>query len=111
VVETFSKSASLIRLRRLAEAVDSYYLTAGKFPDSLDTVVNAGLLVRDELYDPWNRAYRYVLQADKGKYYLVGYDADGRTDTDLFFSHHIQPSSPPTEGLVGKTKKDIIVVQ
>lgn len=111
VVESFSKSASLIRLRRLAEAVDSFYLTAGKFPDSLDAVVNSGLLVRDELYDPWNRPYRYVLQPDKGKYYLVGYDSEGRTDTDLFFSHHVQPSSPPTEGLVGKSKKDIIIVQ
>lgn len=111
VIESFNKSASLIRLRRLAEAVDSYYLTAGKFPDSLDSVVNSGLLVRDELYDPWARAYRYVLQPDKGKYYLVGYDAEGRTDTDLFFSHHVQPASPPTEGLVGKSKKDIIIVQ
>ncbi len=111
VVEGFNKSASLMRLRRLAEAVDSYFLTAGKFPSSLEVLVTSGLIVKDELTDPWGRTYRYVLQQDKGKYYLVGFDPDGRTDTDLFFSHHVQEMALPAEELTGKSRKDIIIVK
>ncbi|MCL4809358.1 MAG: DUF4388 domain-containing protein, partial [Thermoanaerobaculia bacterium] len=41
-VEGFQKAVSLSRLRRISEAVDAYYLTQGRFPESPTAIVNAG---------------------------------------------------------------------
>lgn len=109
-VEGFQKAISLSRLRRLSEAIDAFYLTQGKFPDSLASIVNAGLIGAGELKDPWGRAYRYILQADTGKYYVVGFDAEGKTDTDLFFAHAAQGVG--TEAAVAPgDKREIIIVK
>ena len=63
VVDSYEKSLSLLRLRRLAEAVDTYYLTSGKFPEAIDALVTANLIAQDDLLDPWGRRYRYILQS------------------------------------------------
>lgn len=94
-VEAYEKALSLLRMRRLSEAVDSYFHTQGRFPESTDALVSGQMLPTSQLVDPWGHRYRYILQADKGKYYLVGFDAEGRVDTDLFFSHSVQG---PDEG-------------
>ncbi len=110
IVDGYEKSLSLLRLRRLAEAVDVFYLTQGRFPESTDAIVGANLLPRADLLDPWGRRYRYILQSDKGKYYLVGFDAEGKTDTDLFFSHHVP--APETGAEVEEAgKKGIIIIK
>lgn len=108
-VAGFQKSVSLSRLRRISEAIDAYYLTQGRFPESLTAIVNAGLLSRDELSDPWGRPYRYILQNDTGKYYIVGFDADGKTDTDLVFAHAAREASSTGDGLVGSGREIIIL--
>jgi len=108
-VDGFRKAVSLSRLRRLSEAIDAFYLTQGRFPESPLAIVNAGLLSDVDLLDPWGRSYRYILQADTGKYYLVGFDAEGKTDTDLFFAHAAQGA-----GAVDKVQaggKEIIIIQ
>ena len=111
VLQGFEKSASLGRLRRLAEAVDSFYLTVGRFPESLDVVVASRLVSPDEARDPWGRPFRYILQPDKGKYYLVGLDAEGKTDPDLFLSHHVRSGEPAGESVVKPaTRREIIVI-
>ncbi len=108
-LEGFQKSVSLSRLRRLSEAIDAYYLTQGRFPESPAVIASAGLIGPSDLLDPWGRPYRYILQAEAGKYYLAGFDADGKTDTDLFFAHAAQ-----TGGFVGDVptggKREIIIV-
>lgn len=109
-VAGFRKALSLSRLRRLSEAVDAYYLTQGRFPESLTAIVNAGLLSTDELSDPWGRSYRYILQNDTGKYYIVGFDADGKTDTDLFFAHAAQEGGSTGDSHVG-TGREIIILK
>lgn len=112
ILEGWGKSASLQRLRRLAEAVDSFYLTGGRFPEGLDTVVASRLVAPEEVLDPWGRPYRYILQPDKGKYYLVGLDHEGKTDPDLFLSHHVRTSEPAGGPLVRPhSKKEVIVIQ
>jgi hypothetical protein len=108
-LEAFQKALSLSRLRRLSEAIDAFYLTQGRFPDSPGAIVNAGLLGPEDLSDPWGRAYRYILQADTGKYYLVGFDAEGKTDTDLFFAHAAQGVEAGTRP--SGDKKEIIIIQ
>ena len=108
-VEGFQKSVSLSRLRRLSEAIDAFYLSQGRFPESPEAIANAELLSSEDLYDPWGRKYRYILQNDTGKYYLVGFDAEGKTDTDLFFAHAVQGTGTPGEMRASGNKEIIIV--
>ena len=74
----------------MSEAIDAFYLTQGRFPESPAAIASSGLLAPGDLHDPWGRPYRYILQNDTGKYYLAGFDAEGKTDTDLFFAHVAQ---------------------
>ncbi len=109
-VAGFQKALSLSRLRRLSEAIDAYYLTQGRFPDSPEAIVEAGLLGPAEILDPWGRAYRYILQGETGKYYLVGFGPEGKTDTDLFFAHAAVGGGAGSESYSG-SKKEIILIQ
>lgn len=109
-VEGFQKSVSLTRLRRLSEAIDAYYLTQGRFPESPAAIANSGLLPPRDLNDPWGRPYRYILQNDTGKYYLAGFDAEGKTDTDLFFAHAAQGTGAAGE-IHTSGKKEIIILK
>ena len=108
VVEGFEKAVSLLRLRRLTEAVDTFYLTSGRFPETIDTLVNARFLSRDDLRDTWGRRYRYILQPDK--YYLVGFDPDGKTDIDLFFSNNARTNQATTPMPPRGARQEIIVI-
>jgi hypothetical protein len=110
VVEGFQKAVSLSRLRRVSEAIDAYYLTQGRFPDSPASIVSAGLLAPGDLRDPWGRPYRYILQIDAGKYYLAGFDAEGKTDTDLFFAHIAQGTGASGQSHANG-KKEIIILE
>ena len=107
-VEGFQKSISLTRLRRLSEAIDAFYLTQGRFPESTARIVTSGLVGEEDLRDPWGRPYRYILQAETGKYYLAGFDAEGKTDTDLFFAHAAAGSGGET---YSGDKKEVIIIQ
>lgn len=109
-VEGFQKAISLSRLRKLSEAIDAYYLTQGRFPDSPEAIVQAGLLGPGEILDPRGRAYRYILQGETGKYYLAGFGAEGKTDTDLFFAHAAVGGMTGSESYSGG-KKEIILIQ
>jgi hypothetical protein len=108
VIEGYQKSVSLLRLRRLTEAVDTYYRVNGRFPENLEALINADLVSGSDLYDPWGRKYNYY-QPEKEKYYLVGLDPGGTTDIDLFFTNNFKvASSQPTKG---RPKSGMIVVQ
>ena len=109
IAESFGKSLSLLRLRRLSEAVDTFYLGTGKFPETLEDVANWRLVGPSEMKDPWGRGYRYVLQRDLGKYYLIGFDYDGKTDPDLFISHKVR--SGAAQSSAPKSVGEILVVK
>lgn len=109
-VEGFQKAYSLTRLRRLSEAIDAFYLTQGRFPESPAVIASSGLLSPQDLTDPWDRPYRYILQNDTGKYYLAGFDAEGKTDTDLFFAHAARGTGAAGE-IQTSGKKEIIVIK
>ena len=109
-LEGFQKAVSLSRLRRMSEAIDAFYLTQGRFPESPAAIASSGLLAPDDLHDPWGRPYRYILQGDTGKYYLAGFDAEGKTDTDLFFAHVAQGTG--ASGRINTSgKKEIIIIK
>jgi len=108
-VEGFQKAVSLSRLRRMSEAIDAFYLTQGRFPESPAAIASSGLLAPGDLIDPWGRPYRYILQNDTGKYYLAGFDAEGKTDTDLFFAHVAQGTGDSGEIQAGGGKEIIVI--
>ena len=109
-LEGFQKAVSLSRLRRMSEAIDAFYLTQGRFPESPAAIASSGLLAPGDLHDPWGRPYRYILQNDTGKYYLAGFDAEGKTDTDLFFAHVAQGTGATGE-INTSGKKEIIILK
>ncbi|MEO6323445.1 MAG: DUF4388 domain-containing protein [Thermoanaerobaculia bacterium] len=111
IIDNLNKSVSLLRLRRLTEAVDTYYLTSGKYPQSLDVLVNSDLVSQPELLDPWGRRYRYILTLQLEKYYLVGFDQSGKTDTDLFFSNNFKGGVSASPGSKLKLNKDVVVLE
>jgi hypothetical protein len=112
VVEGFDKSLSLLRLRRVAEAVDTYCLISGRFPESLDVLISSHILAPADLKDPWGNKYRYILQGEK--YYAVGFDRDGKTDIDLLFSRSLVLKAPEPGTATApppKSGKEVIVVE
>lgn len=109
VVEGYQKAVSLLRLRRLTEAVDTFYRVNGRFPESMDALINSDLVSGADLYDPWGQKYLYVLQPEK--YYLVGFDRNGKTDIDLFFTNNFRVAESQPNKTKSKTGKEIIVVQ
>jgi Domain of unknown function (DUF4388) len=108
-IQSLKKSLSLLRLRRLAEAVDTYWLLSGRLPDSVELLVTSGILRAGDLLDPWGNPYRYILQGEK--YYLVGYDLDGKTDIDLLFSRSIGNKVPEEGSVPPPFGRDVIVIK
>ncbi len=109
VVEGYEKSVSLLKLRRLAEGVDTYTLIAGRLPDALETLVASQIVQRRDLEDPWGTTYRYIVQGDK--FYLVGFDPSGRTDPDLLFSRTLVLRETKEQELGPNSKREITVVE
>lgn len=109
VVAAYEKSLSLLKLRRLAEGVDTYTLVSGRLPDGLDTLVASQILQPRDLSDPWGTKYRYIVQGDK--FYLVGFDAEGRTDPDLLFSRTLVLRVHRGQELAPHSSREITVIE
>ena len=45
-------------LMALAEAVDNFCLTSGRFPETTDALITAHLATSTDLADPWGKPYR-----------------------------------------------------
>ncbi len=108
ILDDFQKTESLLRLRRVAEGVDAYGLLSGKFPETLDRLTTSHILRSEDLVDPWGSRYRYIVQGSK--FYLVGFDGDGKTDVDLLFSRSLVLRSPEPASQ-GKSEKEVIEFQ
>lgn len=106
VLDDAGKTESLLRLRRVAEGVDLYGLLSGRFPDSLDPLVSSHILRPEDLSDPFGNKYRYIVQGNK--FYVVGFDREGRTDVDLLFSRALFLKTPEAQSPAQKTDKEAI---
>jgi hypothetical protein len=106
VLDDFEKTQSLLRLRRVAEGVDIFGLLNGKFPENLDRLVASQILSPSSLLDPGGNRYRYIVEGNK--YYLVGFDSDGKTDVDLLFSRTLMLRSPDASAANRKQEKEVI---
>jgi len=60
-------------------AIDSYYLSKGRYPDNQEGLK---VLVPDYIKilqnDPWGRPYQYIAPGKSGPYDIICYGADGR---------------------------------
>ncbi len=89
----FLKSVSLDRLVAIERAVRVYYDSSGRYPRSLEDLVVARILEREEIRDPFGRSYRYILRPDDGKFGLYGRNARGEIDLDLSIERTLAPVS------------------
>ncbi len=87
------KAISLNRAVSVERAVRIYYDASGRYPRSLEDLVVAGILEEDELRDPYERFYRYILRAEEGKFGLYGRNARGQIDLDLSLERSLAPVS------------------
>ena len=87
------KAISLNRAVSVERAVRIYYDASGRYPRALEDLVVAGILDEDELRDPYDRFYRYILRAEEGKFGLYGRNARGQIDLDLSLERSLAPVS------------------
>ena len=81
------------RVVAIERAVRVYYDSTGRYPQSLEDLVVAGILDEDALRDPYGRFYRYILRAEDGKFGLYGRNARGQIDLDLSLERSLAPVS------------------
>ncbi len=109
VISGYRKAVSLLKLRRLAEGVDTYMLISGRLPDTLDVLMASGIVQPRDAEDPWGTKYRYIVQGEK--FYLVGFDPDGHTDPDLLFSRSLVLRETKEQELAPHSTREITVVE
>jgi hypothetical protein len=86
----FRSAISRSQLERLAFAIKVYYLAFGTAPDSLETLLDQGLLRRSDLVDPWSQPFAYhPLGAG---FIISARDASGEVDPDLTITQPLQAS-------------------
>lgn len=110
LVDGFKKSLSLLRLRRVAEGVDSYTLLFGRLPETVEALVTSHILAPADLLDPWGATYRYIVQDEK--FYLVGFNPLGKTDPDLLFSRTlVLRDNRKDVDLQPRSSREIVIVE
>jgi hypothetical protein len=109
IVVRYEKALSLLKLRRLAEGVDTYTLISGRLPTGLDALVASHIVQPRDLDDPWGSPYRYIVQGEK--FYLVGFDPDGQTDPDLLFSRTLVLRETKGQDMSLHGSREITVVE
>src|ERR1019366_7391453 len=109
LVDGFRKALSLLKLRRVAEGVDSYTLLSGRLPETVEVLVDSHILTPADLRDPWGAAYRYIVRDEQ--FYLVGFDPLGHTDPDLLFSRTLVLHSTRRDDIQPTLSKEIVIVE
>jgi hypothetical protein len=85
------KSVSLARLASVERAVRVYYDSSGRYPKSLQDLLESGVLTAEGATDPYGRQYRYILRPEEGKFRIYGRDAQGDIDLDISFERSLAP--------------------
>ena len=90
------KAVSLQRIEAIGQALEKFNDTQGRLPTELSELaphyISASLL-----RDPWGNQYKYLQPANR--YLVIGFEADGRSDTDLYLERVVGgPTAPaPTK--------------
>ncbi len=73
-------SQALSGLKKIEYGLKIYASLEGRAPESLDALVESGILKRSELVDPWNNRYQLVFKKKKFALFSTGHDAFLSTD-------------------------------
>ena len=92
------KSVSLARLAAVERAVRVYYDSSGRYPKTLQDLLESGVLTAEGATDPYGRLYRYILRPEEGKFRIYGRDAQGDIDLDLSFERSLAPVAESKPG-------------
>jgi hypothetical protein len=95
------QAVSLARLASVERAVRVYYDSMGRYPKSLQDLLDSGVLTPEGATDPYGRSYRYILRPEERKFRIYGRDAMGDIDLDLSFERSLAPvaeSGPDSPG-------------
>jgi phosphopantothenoylcysteine synthetase/decarboxylase len=79
-------------------AVRVYYDSSGRYPKSLQDLLESGVLTAEGATDPYGRPYRYILRPEEGKFRIYGRDAQGDIDLDLSFERSLAPVAESKPG-------------
>ncbi|OGF67221.1 MAG: hypothetical protein A2Y62_03215 [Candidatus Fischerbacteria bacterium RBG_13_37_8] len=82
-----SRGDSWQQLIKIKDAVVIYNSFYRRVPLSLDEVLQAGLLINDDLYDPWGRPYEY--QPSEEYFIIKGTDANGNSSEELVLREYL----------------------
>jgi hypothetical protein len=85
------KAVSLARLASVERAVRVYYDSSGRYPKSLQDLLDSGVLTPEGATDPYGRPYRYILRPEEGKFRIFGRDSMGDIDLDISFERSLAP--------------------
>jgi len=90
------KAVSFQRIRTIGEAIEAYQLVNSELPARL-TDLTPHYIPSEMLEDPWGNDYKYLQRP--GRYMVVGFTPEGRSDTDLFYSHNLDSVLAPSTQL------------
>ncbi|HEY0144481.1 MAG TPA: DUF4388 domain-containing protein [Thermoanaerobaculia bacterium] len=87
------KAISMQRVEAIAQAIEKYNAAHGRLPARLADLAPAYIAPR-MLTDPWGNSYKYLPEPER--YLVIGFTAEGKTDTDLFLSRIVGLTAPTT---------------
>ncbi|HYM60425.1 MAG TPA: DUF4388 domain-containing protein [Thermoanaerobaculia bacterium] len=86
-VTEIRKAISMQRIQRVVDAIEKYSLVNAHLPNRVQELA-PDYVAPSMLIDPWGNAYNYNHHRPE-VFYVIGFAADGRADTDLLLSHAI----------------------
>ncbi|MCB1608687.1 MAG: type II secretion system major pseudopilin GspG [Xanthomonadales bacterium] len=84
-------SQAKIQVKKIAMAVDTYYIDTGNLPSKLDELLSGsngtngwdGPYIKDsELKDPWDQPFQFKSPGEHGPYDIMSYGADRKSGGD-----------------------------
>lgn len=73
VIKTLDKANIMLiktDLRRISDALDSYFSDHGNYPQGLDDLVPLYLRNKRECFDPWQTEYQLEIDENKGSIFI-----------------------------------------
>jgi hypothetical protein len=96
-----SRAIEIARLQRVDRGIEVFYLSQGKYPESLAELPSSFILPELDLPKGRFGQYLYILRPADGRYNLYGKTGQGTIDPNLSFIRRLDPVS---DEVVGRLK-------
>ncbi len=88
------QGVSVFRIERILDGIDAYVLVRGVPPQSLKQLVEAGIVSRSRIVDPWGRTYRLIVRGHGAE--VAGTNALGQPEPQLMRGRAFPWDGPAT---------------